>query len=138
MSKNERDFFFVLLKVVQKMKEKDNTGCLTISSQVAVNRLIKVNNERVQKFSDNIWARSVDFVIYDVSKNQVICIIELDTAEHDRVIDVADRDFVVSKAFKQCNLPFVHVPALPDNQYTERYISSHLRINGIIDWDWEP
>lgn len=138
MSQNERDFFFKLVNVVRKMKEKNSKyGFLNISSQVAANRLIRVNNERIEKFSNDIWAKSVDFVIYDVNNNNVICIIEVDTSQHNNLIDTANRDFALYKAFKNCCIPYVRIPALPNKNYTEKYITNYLKQYNVIDWEWE-
>lgn len=138
MTENERNFFLKLVKVVMKMKEKNSSfGYLNISSQVAVNRLIRVNNEREARFEKDIFGKSVDFVIYDVNHNNVICAIELDNKAHEENIDTIERDFRIEKALRQCSIKLVRIPAKGHREYSEKYIVERLKYFNVIDWDWE-
>lgn len=138
MTKNERNFFSKLRNVVMKMREKNSEySFLQICPQVAVNKLITVNNKRDFRLERNIWAKSVDFVIYDINRNKIICVIELDDKAHLENIDTIKRDFSIEKAFKNCKITLVRIPAKGNWNYTEEYIVERFKKFNIIDWDWE-
>ena len=138
MTDNERNFFFKLKNVVMKMKDKNpEYGYLNICPQVAINKLIKVNNRRDERLEYDIWAKSVDFVIYDAINNRVVCAIELDDKAHEENIDTIERDFRIEKALKKCSIILVRIPARGTWKYTENYIVERLKKFNVIDWEWE-
>lgn len=70
---------------------------LQISTQVALNRIIEINNKRVSNLYEEIKNKSIDYVIYDLNSGKIICCIELDGREHAENEDRKNRDIVISK-----------------------------------------
>ena len=95
----ERIFMKTLINVIKKINNdyKDNTIYLKISTQVALNRIIEINNKRVSNLYEEIKNKSIDYVIYDLNSGKIICCIELDGREHAENEDRKNRDIVISK-----------------------------------------
>lgn len=65
---------------------------LNLFTQVALNRIIEVNNRRnQQQLKNRIDRKSIDFVLYDENMKKVVCCIELDDSSHERS-DRRERD----------------------------------------------
>ena len=95
----ERIFMKTLINVIKKINNdyKDNKIYLQISTQVALNRIIEINNKRVSNLYEEIKNKSIDYVIYDLNSGKIICCIELDGREHAENEDRKNRDIVISK-----------------------------------------
>ena len=95
----ERIFMKTLINVIKKINNdyKDNKIYLQISTQVALNRIIEINNKRVSNLYEEIKNKSIDYVIYDLNCGKIICCIELDGREHAENEDRKNRDIVISK-----------------------------------------
>ena len=107
MTQNELRFYKFLINVVIELKEKYNLR-LTIFAQVALNRLIDVNNERrMNPLFDKISRKSIDFALLDESTNKIYCCIELDDRTHERD-DRKERDILLDKVFKD-NIKLIHI-----------------------------
>ena len=84
MTQSELRFYKFLINVIIELKEKYNLR-LTIFAQVALNRLIDVNNERrMNPLFDKISRKSIDFALLDETTNKIYCCIELDDETHGR------------------------------------------------------
>ena len=99
MSENEIRFYKLLILAVTEIRNKYNIK-LEIFPQVAINRLIRQNNRREQELEKDIFARSIDYVIYNKEKDEVFCCIELDGIEHKTNIETIKRDNIINKAFE--------------------------------------
>ena len=134
MSENERNFFKKLQTVVIEMSQKSSEKVYYhISAQVAVNRLIEINDMRnCKKLYEEMRDKSVDFVIYDLTHNKIVCAIELDTKEHFESIKVIERDDDLYHMFNGL-IPLVRIPARGHYSYTEEYILKFFKLYGIID-----
>ena len=107
MTNNELRFYKLLIKVVIELKAKYNIN-LTIFSQVAVNRIIDVNNERKKdELFYKICSKSIDFVLYDENSNDIYCCIELDDSSH-QLEERQKRDILIDKVFKD-NIRLLHI-----------------------------
>lgn len=95
----ERIFMKTLINVIKKINNdyKDSKIYLQISTQVALNRIIEINNKRVSNLYEEIKNKSIDYVIYDLNSGKIICCIELDGREHAENGDRKNRDIVISK-----------------------------------------
>ena len=104
MSDNEIVFYRKLKDAVYLINN-ENELKLAIFCQVALNRIITVNNSRIKDEIKQLLKQSlsIDFVLYDEIKDKVFCCIELDGYEHDRY-DRKLRDEAVEEAFKLLNI----------------------------------
>lgn len=134
MSENERKFFKKLQNVVLEMSKKSSEKVFYhISSQVAVNRLVEINDMRnCKKLYEELRDKSVDFVIYNLTHNKIVCAIELDTKEHFESIKVIERDDDLYHMFNGL-IPLVRIPAKGHYDYSEEYIFKYLKLYGVID-----
>ena len=96
MTKPEVKFYKFLIKVVVQLKKEYDIN-LTIFSQVALNRIIDVNNNRHSKLYENIRDRSIDFVLYDEATDKIYCCIELNDETHNKPERIK-RDNLIKKA----------------------------------------
>lgn len=93
ITENELKLYKVLKKVAYELK-------LDIFTQVALNRILEVNNRRKQQqLRNRIDRKSIDFVLYDEKTKKIICCIELDDPTHKRE-DRIERDLFLDKIFK--------------------------------------
>ncbi len=99
MSKDEIRFYKVLILIVNEIKKMYNIN-LQIFSQVAINRIIKQNNQREKELEKDIFCRSLDFVLYDLNKDEIFCCIELDGIEHKNNIEKIEKDRILDNALK--------------------------------------
>lgn len=106
----ERNFMRVLINIIQRLNEeyKDNKIFLQISTQVALNRIIDINNKRNSALYEEIKYRSIDYVLYDLNTGKIICCIELDGKEHFENIDRKNRDILLSKMLKEV-VKIIHI-----------------------------
>lgn len=99
MSQSETKFYKLLILIVTEIREKYNIR-LEIFPQVAINRIIKQNNQREKELEKDIFAKSIDFTLYDKEKDEIYCCIELDGKEHKTDPERIKRDKIVNEAFK--------------------------------------
>lgn len=93
ITENELKLYKVLKKVAYELK-------LDIFTQVALNRILEINNRRKQQqLKNRIDRKSIDFVLYDERTKKIICCIELDDPTHERE-DRIERDLFLDKIFK--------------------------------------
>lgn len=93
ITENELKLYKVLKKVAYELK-------LDIFTQVALNRILEINNRRKQQqLRNRIDRKSIDFVLYDERMKKIICCIELDDPTHERE-DRIERDLFLDKIFK--------------------------------------
>ncbi len=107
LTNNELKFYKVLIIATKTIREKYNID-LKIFTQVALNRLIDVNNQRkMNELFDKISMKSIDFVLYDMNNNKVQYCIELDDETHNQEKRI-ERDKLLDKVF-QNNINFIHI-----------------------------
>lgn len=99
MSKNEIRFYKILILAITEIREKYKIR-LEVFPQVALNRIIKQNNRREEELEKNIFAKSIDFVLYDKEKDEIYCCIELDGIEHKTDPKKIERDNIINNMFK--------------------------------------
>ena len=99
MSQSEIRFYKLLILIATEIREKFNIK-LEIFPQVAINRLIKQNNRREKELEKDIFAKSIDFTLYDREKDEIYCCIELDGKEHKTDPERIKRDKIINEAFK--------------------------------------
>lgn len=93
ITENELKLYKVLKKVAYELK-------LDIFTQVALNRILEINNRRKQQqLRNRIDRKSIDFVLYDEKTKKIVCCIELDDSTHERE-DRIERDLFLDKIFK--------------------------------------
>lgn len=107
MTESEIKFYKFLIRAVLEIKEKYNIN-LTIFSQVALNRIIDVNNERKKsELFEKISRKSIDFVLYSETEEKIKCCIELDDETH-KTEERSKRDELLDKIFKD-NIKLLHI-----------------------------
>lgn len=99
MSESEIRFYKFLIKVSQEIYKRKEIK-LDVFPQVAINRIITQNNEREKELEKDIFATSIDFVLYDIEKDEIYCCIELDGKEHKTDEKRKERDIIINRAFK--------------------------------------
>ena len=99
MSKNEIRFYKILILAITEIREKYKIR-LEVFPQVSLNRIIKQNNRREEELEKNIFAKSIDFVLYDKEKDEIYCCIELDGIEHKTDPKKIERDNIINDMFK--------------------------------------
>lgn len=106
----ERIFMRTLINVIKRLNDeyKENKLFLQISTQVALNRIIDINNKRNSNLYDEIKNKSIDYVIYDLNTGKIICCIELDGKEHLDDEDRKNRDILLSKMLKEV-VKIIHI-----------------------------
>lgn len=107
MTENEIKFYKFLIRAIIKIKEEKNIN-LKIFAQVALNRIIDVNNERHKNdLFDKISRKSIDFVLYNEETDKIYCCIELDDESHNNQNRI-ERDNLLDKIFKN-NIKLIHI-----------------------------
>lgn len=101
-TKSERNFHRELIRIIRKLNEyyKNQNIYIQISTQVAINRIININNERNSALYDEIKDKSIDYVLYDFNTGKILYCIELNGKEHETDIERKERDLLVSKMFE--------------------------------------
>ena len=81
---NERKFHRVLINVIRRINEeyKEQNKYIQISSQVAINRIISINNQRNTNLFEELRDKSIDYVLFDLNSGKIECLIELDDNTH--------------------------------------------------------
>ena len=93
ITENELKLYKVLKKVAYELK-------LDIFTQVALNRILEINNRRKQQqLRNRIDRKSIDFVLYDEKTKKIVCCIELDDSTHEREERI-ERNLFLDKIFK--------------------------------------
>lgn len=85
ITETEFKFYKTLKKVAYELQ-------LNLFTQVALNRILEINNRRCQiQLRNRIDKKSIDFVLYDEKTKKIVCCIELDDNSHKRS-DRKERD----------------------------------------------
>lgn len=110
MTCNERKFMRTLITIIQKLniKDKPNNIFWQISTQVALNRIININNKRNSALYEEIKNKSIDYVLYDLNTGKILCCIELDGKEHIENKERKERDILLSKMLKEI-VKIIHI-----------------------------
>jgi len=121
MTISERIFMRTLINVIKKLNDeyKENRLFLQISTQVALNRIIDINNKRISELYNEIKNKSIDYVLYDMNTGRIICCIELDGKEHLLNEDRKSRDILISKMLNEV-VKVIHIKI--QNNYNEEEI----------------
>ena len=99
MTENEITFYKFLIKVINEIKDKYKIS-LSIFPQVALNRIIEQNNKREKELKKDIFAKSIDFVLYNIKEENIFCCIELDGEEHYNNKERIERDKIIDNMFR--------------------------------------
>lgn len=120
---SERAFHRNLIKIVQKINEefKTDNKYIQISTQVAVNRIIDINNERNKDLYEEIRDKSIDYVLYDLNNGKIICCIELNGQEHIENNKRVKRDLLLEKMFQDVvSLIYIDKDKYNENEIYEK------------------
>ena len=83
----------------------ENNKKIQVLTQVAINSILEYNDRRnTQKLKEQIYKKSIDFVIYNIEENRIICCIELNGKEHIIRYDRLERDKFIEKIFKDASI----------------------------------
>lgn len=126
LTNNERKFLRTLIKVVQKLNEeyKKKNLYVQISTQVAINRIIDINNKRNSALYEEIKDKSIDYVLYDINTGKILVCIELDGKEHEKNEERQKRDILIDKMFNGI-VNLVHIKN--QDEYDENVILNLLK-----------
>lgn len=109
-TESERKFHGLLINIINKIKEENHDiKHIQISAQVAINRIIDINNKRNGELYEEIRDKSIDYVLYDLNNGEIKCCIELNGKEHDMDPEKKQRDILVKKMF-QGIIPLIPIP----------------------------
>lgn len=124
LSINERKFLKELIKAIRILNDKYKTRniYIQISTQVAINRIIDINNRRLPDLYEEIRNKSIDFVLYNMNNGQILTCIELDDSSHEND-KRKQRDILLDKMLKE-SVSIIHYKA--KNEYTENEILNIL------------
>lgn len=122
---NERKFMKELIKATKTLNEiyKEKNIHIQISSQVAINRIININNRRMPELYEEIRDKSIDFVLYNIVNGEILLCIELDDSTHEDE-ERKKRDTLLEKMFEG-TVNIVHFKA--KSEYTESEILNKLK-----------
>ena len=123
MTQNEIKFYKYLVTELQKIQKLYNLK-LQIFPQVAINKIISQNNRREKELGKNIFARSIDFLIYDLDKDDIFCCIELDGQDHKKE-EKKKTDIILNEAFKSAKIRLIR-------QEIKKYYEENEIINKLI------
>ena len=115
---SEREFHKTLINVIKRINEENKkyipfNQYIQISSQVAINRIIDINNKRNGELYEEIKDKSIDYVLYDFDNGEILCCIELNGPEHDENEEVKEKDRLKKKMFEEDlvePLPLLPIP----------------------------
>lgn len=126
LTQNERKFMKGLVKAIKTLNEKnkERNVHIQISSQVAINRIIDINNRRVPELYEEIRDKSIDFVLYNIINGEILMCIELDDSTHENNEERKKRDILIEKMFEE-TINIVHFKA--KSEYTESEILNKLK-----------
>ena len=124
LSINERKFLKELIKAIRILNDKYKTRniYIQISTQVAINRIIDINNRRLPDLYEEIRNKSIDFVLYNINNGQILTCIELDDSSHENN-KRKQRYILLDKMLKE-SVNIIHYNA--KNEYTENEILNIL------------
>ena len=115
---NELKLYKVLKKVAYELK-------FDLFTQVALNRILEVNNRRKQQqLRNRIDRKSIDFVLYDEKTKKIVCCIELDDSTHEREERI-ERDLFLDKSCKNA-IKLIRIKV-------QKYYDYNEILNKIID-----
>lgn len=115
---NELKLYKVLKKVAYELK-------FDLFTQVALNRILEVNNRRKQQqLRNRIDKKSIDFVLYDEKTKKIVCCIELDDSTHEREERI-ERDLFLDKSCKNA-IKLIRIKV-------QKYYDYNEILNKIID-----
>lgn len=121
MTDNEIKFYRYLITELKKIQEKYKLK-LQVFPQVAINKIITQNNRRENDLEKNIFARSIDFLIYDIEKDEIFCCIELDGKDHQ---EKKEKDEILNEAFKSAKIKLIRQEIKPhyeENEITKKML----------------
>lgn len=101
-----------------------NSG-IRIFAQVALNRIIDTNSQRyyTDKKKDCVTNKmkgySIDFVLYDIEKRDLICCIELNGPSHQTDPDTIKKDEFLRETFPFLRIPLIEIPSAPEYKTDE-------------------
>lgn len=126
MTNYERNFMRTLINIVKRLNEeyKEDKIFLQISTQVALNRIIDINNRRNAELYEEIKNKSIDYVLYDLNNGKILCCIELDGIEHEKNVDRKTRDILLKKMLNEV-VKIIHIKA--NNEYNENEIIKKIK-----------
>ena len=118
MTESEIKFYKYLITELQKLQRTYNLK-LQIFPQVAINRIIKQNNRRETELEKKIFARSIDFLIYNLDTEDIFCCIELDGKDHETE-EKKKTDEILDEALKSAKIKLIRQKV--KNHYEENEI----------------
>ena len=99
LTEDEKKMLYCLNDIYQNNKN------IQIFTQVAVNSILEFNDRRnEQKLKEQIYKKSIDFAIYNIRENRIICCLELNGKEHITRYDRLERDKFIEKIFKDASV----------------------------------
>lgn len=122
LTKSERDFYRILINIVTKLnKEYQGKKYIQISTQVAINRIIDINNQRNKELFEEIRNKSIDYVLFDLNSGSIECCIELNGKEHIENIERKKRDELLEKMFEK-TIKYIQIERQQNYDEDEIYI----------------
>lgn len=106
MTNQEIKFYKILILAINQIKNKNGLK-LEVFPQVALNRIIEQNNRREKELQKDLFAKSIDYVLYNREIDEIFCCIELDGEEHQTNTERIKRDKIIDKMFEG-NIKLIH------------------------------
>lgn len=121
---SERKFFRVLLNIIPRLNNRKEKRYIQISTQVAINRIIDINNRRNTDLYEEIKDKSIDYVLFDLNTSKIMCCIELQGKEHFENEERIKRDILIRKIFKESEIKYIEIKT--QNEYNENEIYNEI------------
>lgn len=102
-------------KMYRCLEEIYKNTNVKISIQVALNQILEANTKRYfsKNYKKSIINRfigiSIDFVLFDIKTNKILCCIELNGKEHETDIERIERDKFLRETFELLDIPLIMI-----------------------------
>lgn len=122
ITKDEHKMYRCLEEIYKKTNIK-------ISIQVALNQIIEINTRRYYKDWSTMKMQgiSIDFILFDIKTNKIICCIELNGKEHEEDRTRIERDIFLKEIFEMLEIPLIQIKS------REKYTQNEIK--NIIDFE---
>lgn len=120
-------------KMYRCLEEIYKNTNIKISVQVALNQIIETNTKRYYTkdpkdcITNKFKGLSIDFVLFDINTNKIICCIELNGNEHNTDPERIERDTFLKESFEFLEIPLIQIKS--QEKYTQK------EIKNIIDFE---
>lgn len=97
------------IKLYKCLKEIFENTDIVIFSQVALGQILEINNKRKKTALENrIFRKNIDFVLYNIKTEKIMCCIELNGSIH-KDKEKQERDVFLDECFEYTEIPLIFI-----------------------------